>query len=202
MSTWDPHSLLGVSLSSERFKSALRLLPGTPSEPEIKAYADVVYLNFYQLGVSFQFRPSTGYRPPLSASKLGDLDGDKLHLAGIDVYNHSASPSSSTSAWSAFPAYPLAFRLPSTDAQDPTRLDITSETTGKRLVEVLGEPDRKGGGEGARGGNIGTWAEWTEPGIMVEWRAVGPKAWEEGADMPWSVLTVFEKGKAAGASTE
>jgi hypothetical protein len=202
MSAWDPHSLFGATLSSERFKSALQLLSPTPPEPEVKAYSDVVYLNFYPLGVSFQFHPTSGYRPPRNATKLVDLDGERLHLGGIDVYNHSGPSSSSTSAWSPFLAYPITFRLPATDAEDPTRLEVTPETTGKRLVEVLGEPDRKGGGEGARGGNIGTWVEWTELGIMVEWKAVGPKAWEEGADAPWSVLTVFEKGKAAGASTE
>jgi hypothetical protein len=219
MSSAYPHSLLGASLSSEQFKSALKGLSATvsapPPEPEVKAYPDIVYLNYYALGVSFHFTPLRGYKPPRNAATLADLDADKLALEAVDIYNHretptnrsKTSPAFSSSApaaapsWSAFSAYPLVFNLPTETSSSSgdtttTRLEVVPETTGKQLVEVLGEPDRKGGGEGARAGNIGTWVEWTDVGLMVEWkRAVGPNAWEEGAGTPWSVITVFKSGK-------
>ena len=140
------------------------------------------------------------------------MEKDRIRLASIDVYNHEASiqepPTRKTSAasrpsrnsaskptFSAFPRYPLFVAYPPVDTPDQFKVfSISPETTGKEFSNTLGEPDRKGGGEGS----MGIWCEWTGVGLMVEFASGGLQAWEKGADAKWKVITVFERGVMLG----
>lgn len=88
---------------------------------------------------------------------------------------------------------------PAADEKSPraAALELTRDATGKDIVRALGEPDRKGGGTGPSSGSINIWCEWTRDGIMIEFdggNARGAKAWEEGKDAKWKVLTLFPCG--------
>ncbi|KAA1467911.1 hypothetical protein DENSPDRAFT_833074 [Dentipellis sp. KUC8613] len=201
--------LLGQSPSSDELQKHLKALAvskGAPdiAIPEVKSYSDAVYFNFYRLGLSLLFAPINGYKPSTGAGRT-DLQGSNLKLDGIDIYNASQSKDSAKQsgrslanpAYSAYPITPLVIPLtPKTkDGKDrSTELQVTSETTGKDFVTVLGEPDRKGGGSGPSSGSIGIWLEWSRDGLMVEFggdESRGPQAWEKGKDAVWSVISIF-----------
>jgi len=55
----------------------------------------------------------------------------------------------------------------------------------------MGEPERKGGGAGPASGSIGIWCDWPKEGIMIEFDASGPQAWEHGKDTKWRLLTLY-----------
>lgn len=148
--------------------------------PEIKVYPDAVYYNYFGLGLSILFQPVVGYKP----GDLSQLDTSKLSLQGVDVYNQT-----DVTKYAAFPSYPLVF------APSPTKtISITPQTSGKDFVQALGEPDRKGGGNGPISGSIDIWCEWPNLGLMVEFGGDdvrGPHAWEKGKDAKWKTITLF-----------
>ena len=163
--------------------------------PEVKVYPDMVYFNYYRLGISLQFAPQRGYKP-MSGQKREQLKDEHLRLEGIDMYNANIKPvSSSQSTFSSYPSLPLEISLDA-DGQDsrPSAIIVAENTTGKELVNWLGEPSRKGGGTGPLSGSINIWCEWSKDGLMVEFggeESRGPQAWERGKDAVWRVITVF-----------
>lgn len=171
------------------------------STPEIKAYSDVVYYNFYSLGLSLLFKPIEGYKP----STGSDLEKDKLILDSLDIYNipkvsvsdsKARSKKKAETAFATHPVSPLTLNLAQVEESQSLSLplQVARESTGKDFVQHLGEPDRKGGGSGPASGSIGIWCEWTKHGILVEFggvEATGPQAWERGKDAGWKVVTVF-----------
>ncbi|KAH0590894.1 hypothetical protein J132_02424 [Termitomyces sp. J132] len=208
--------LFGLNPSSSELSQYLATLAAhvstpNPTTPEVKSYPDVVYLNYYLLGLSLLFIPASGYKPK-AGLQLSELNNDQLILDSLDIYNipkssisgpRSKGSSSRTAelAFSSFPLYPLVFdvggEVKDKDGNVQTRpsiLEVTSQTTGKDFVQCLGEPDRKGGGAGPSSGSIGIWCEWKRDGIMVEFggdEAKGPQAWERGKDAAWKVITLF-----------
>ncbi|EAU92689.1 hypothetical protein CC1G_01734 [Coprinopsis cinerea okayama7 len=214
MSSPQIHQLLGASPSSAPLVNFLSELSGGSAPiPEVKAYSDAVYFNYYPLGISLLFSPNAGYKPR-TGLKYEQLELSRLALDSIDVYNtakirDTSKPGSSRPSEIAFATYkalPLEFDL-ATNINDkdgnaisrPARITITEESTGKDFVGTLGEPDRKGGGAGPSSGSIGIWCEWSADGIMVEFggdEARGPQAWERGKDAIWRVVTVFAPKRA------
>ncbi|KAK4703044.1 hypothetical protein P7C70_g3180, partial [Phenoliferia sp. Uapishka_3] len=216
MSTSSPtnmYPLLGLGPSSKRLDTALKTLANVPTlpTPEVKAFSDSVYFNLHPIGVSLVFHPAEGYKPK-SGSTREELQDEDLALASIDIYNHEAAlnapppttktqatpraPSSLKPVFAAFPAYPIAISHPSTAEPGASlaTLLVDPNTQGKDFVVALGEPDRKGGGEGS----IGIWTEWTALGVMVEFASGGLQAWDKGGDAVWKTLTIFERGVSAG----
>ena len=208
------YPLLGLKPSSKRLDSALAALANVSElpEPEVKAFSDSVYFSLYPLGVSLVFHPRDGYKPKTGATRA-ELKDDDLALASIDIYNHEASlqaPTTKTQAapraassrkptFAAFPAYPLAIAHPSTSSpSDVQTFLVDPATKGRDFVVALGEPDRKGGGEGS----IGIWTEWTQLGIMVEFASGGLQAWDKGGGAVWKTVTIFERGVSAGKDDE
>ncbi|KZT30697.1 hypothetical protein NEOLEDRAFT_1054022 [Neolentinus lepideus HHB14362 ss-1] len=165
-------------------------------EPEVHIYPDVVYFNYYSLGLSLNFTPVDGYKPQ-SSEGLQSLDKERLWLSGVDVYNKIETvQEQEKKVYDTYPLMPLILALPSENTNDktePSALKVTPKTTGKRFIECLGEPDRKGGGVG-RGLGPNIWCEWLKHGIMIEFggpEAKGPKAWETGKDALWQCITLF-----------
>ncbi|KZV76993.1 hypothetical protein PENSPDRAFT_645741 [Peniophora sp. CONT] len=205
----DPKSLLGLSPTSERLAAytdkLASLVSTSAASPEVKAYPDAVYYNYYTVGLSLLFAPTTGYRPK-TGSTLEQLDTSKLALDGIDIYNASSKKPTdgkparalSNPAYSPYSMSPFTVAILPGGKDDKTRKDtsltIGPETTGKDFVALLGEPDRKGGGSGPSSGSIGIWLEWSKDGLMVEFggdESRGPQAWEKGKDAIWSVVSIF-----------
>jgi hypothetical protein len=204
------HTFLGFAPTSSRLSSHLaRLstatgLDSTP-EPAIKAFSDVVYYAYMPLGVTLVFQPTGSYKPKTGGE--AELQVDKLRLASIDVYNHTAvlDPPTATLAatskrttkpiHSPFPAYPILISHPSLDPSSPPELfNLLPTSLGKDFVTALGEPERKGGGEGS----IGIWTEWTGVGVLVEYASGGLQAWDKGGEAVWRTVTIFERGVTAG----
>ncbi|KAF8349762.1 hypothetical protein F5887DRAFT_398728 [Amanita rubescens] len=195
-------SLLGLHLSSSILSDYIASLNATT--PNVKAFSDAVYLNYFPLGLSLLFTPQSGYKPKPN-SDMSDLDQDNLVLESIDIYNAPPTSRRAEPAFSTFASLPLSLSLVA-EAKDndgkvvirPTTLIVKPESTGKDFVGTLHEPDRKGGGAGPSSGSIGIWCEWSNDGIMVEFGgegARGPQAWERGKDATWKVLTLFIPGR-------
>ncbi|KXN83893.1 hypothetical protein AN958_00973 [Leucoagaricus sp. SymC.cos] len=182
------------------------------NEPGVKSYPDVIYFNYYSLGVSLLFAPKNGYKPR-PGLKLDELQQENLSLSSIDVYNvpkakventDQTKSSRSELAFTTFPVSPII--LPITAGpkdkdgktiKRPLQLDVTTESSGKDFVQALGEPDRKGGGTGPSSGSIDIWCEWSKDGVMVEFGGVqarGPHAWDTGKDAVWKMITIFKPG--------
>lgn len=176
-------SIIGLQLSSESLNSEFQRFVGTP---ETKAYSDVVYFNYFGMGLSLVCSPSEGYQP-----HAHNLDTDKLRLQSIDIYNNSTGSTGSGKSYQPCPLLPLHIATPGDGV-----LEITAATKGKEFVEVLGEPTRKGGGEGPSSGSIGIWCEWSKQGLMVEFESSGPQAWDKGKDIAWKVITLFSPNNA------
>jgi len=201
----DLHAWIGSTLSSPSYTSHLSALSSQASlsslpEPEIKPYPDVVYLNYWPLGTSCLLGPLDGYTPPKSAQDLRELDGTRLRLESVDVYNPPLPQegASKSSKYAPFPCLPYTF-VPRSGSPPRPPFQITAQTTGKEFVLALGEPARKGGGGGPMAGNIGIWCEWSEEGVMVEFEAGEASVvqnWEKGGEKVWRVMTVFERGKS------
>ncbi|EIW86852.1 hypothetical protein CONPUDRAFT_95784 [Coniophora puteana RWD-64-598 SS2] len=174
--------------------------PPQIDSPEVKAYSDAVYFNYYALGLSLMFAPTKGYKPS-TGTRREQLKDDCLELSSVDIYNtpKSTETKSKTAevAFSTFPASPIVLSLATSTPEDkdrPQSMSVTHETIGQDFVVSLGEPARKGGGSGPSSGSIGIWCEWTKDGIMVEFggqEARGPQAWERGKDAGWRVITIF-----------
>ena len=194
--------LLGHSPSSHQLTGYLSTLSTTIPTPEVKSYSDVVYFNYYSLGLSLLFVPVNGYKPRSDASRQDLLD-THLVLDGVDIYNSASSSNlagetgSQRSIYSPYPITPIVIAIsPETggDISRPSFLNITQPMVGKEFVALLGEPDRKGGGSGPSSGSIGIWVEWTKDGLMVEFGGEdsrGPQAWERGKDATWKVISIF-----------
>lgn len=213
------HSWLGFSPSSSRLATKLAALSPSTSldSAQVKAYPDSVYYNLHSLGLSLVFHPTPPYRPKTGTSP-SQLDLSQLSLASIDLYNHTATlndpspsakpprePSTLHPTYALFPAYPVPVSyLPanrhaaepaaSATPREPATFLLTPETKGKELVAALGEPDRKGGGEGS----LGIWVEWIEVGLMVEFASGGLQAWEKGGEAVWKCASFFERGVQVG----
>ncbi|GAA6055414.1 hypothetical protein JCM3770_006980 [Rhodotorula araucariae] len=219
------HPLLGRSPSAPLLAAFLAALapPDTrPPEPEVKAYTDVVYLNYRPLGLSLSFSPTNGYRPSRSTT-LADIRSEdaRLKCTGIDVYNHDPAAvkhqdkgkarARDEDRWGAFPTYPVFLPspapepptpVPASSASTPTHdtpapFALTPSTTGGALVAALGEPTRKGGGASSTP-SLGIWTEWTPQGTMVEWASAGLGAWDKGGESVWRCLSVFEPASSGG----
>ena len=185
--------------------------PQSIPTPESKVFSDSIYLNHHSLGLSLVFAPDKGYQPK-TGTPYDSVKKSRIRSASIDVYNHEAQimepitrkttaasrpPTSSALkvAFEAFPRYPILVTYPLVDAPEEFKVfSISPETTGKEFSSTLGEPDRKGGGEGS----MGIWCEWTGVGLMVEFASGGLQAWEKGADARWKVITVFQRGVMLG----
>ncbi|KAF9270072.1 hypothetical protein L218DRAFT_1071563 [Marasmius fiardii PR-910] len=208
MSNTNPHELkrlFGLNPQSEIVSNFLDIISSSQTHiPEVKSYPDAVYFNYYQLGLSLLFKPVNGYKPKMGLSRA-DLEGGKLVLDGIDLYNtptqQTSSRQKSEVAFSTYPISPITLKLEA-EVKDkdgnvvsrPEELVVHRDTLGKAFVECLGEPDRKGGGSGPSSGSIGIWCEWSKDGILVEFggpEARGPQAWERGKDAVWKVITLF-----------
>ncbi|KZP10540.1 hypothetical protein FIBSPDRAFT_1051271 [Athelia psychrophila] len=209
--TSTPGALLGEHPSSQRLSEYLGSLPGgSDVSPEVKSYRDAVYFNYYALGLSLLFTPQNGYTPT-TGLKREDLKYADLVLDSIDIYNipkpitalaGAKLPRLAELAFSTHPVSPLTLALssPPIESEDtapttrPPSFDVLTTTSGKDILAVLGEPDRKGGGAGPSSGSIGIWCEWSKDGVMVEFggeEARGPQAWERGKDAIWRVITLF-----------
>jgi len=189
---------IATYLSSLSSRVSSSLVP----TPQVKSYSDIVFFNYYSLGLSLQFIPINGYRPQSGTSRQ-DLQDTNLILDGVDIYNNPSTDrsdgktSSQSPAYTPYPISPIVFTVsPETKEGTPrsSLLNISQNTTGKEFVTALGEPDRKGGGSGPSSGSIGIWVEWTRDGLMVEFGgddSRGPQAWERGKDAPWRVISIF-----------
>ncbi|BGP37550.1 hypothetical protein JCM10450v2_001465 [Rhodotorula kratochvilovae] len=210
------HPLLGLSPSSPQLAAFLASLsPSSASapEPEVKAYSDIVYLNYRPLGLSLAFSPSDGYRPARTTT-LADLrtEDARLTCTGIDLYNHDPAAAKAQDKgkarardedrWGAFPAYPVVLPsppapssstapAPASNAPPPAPFPLTPSTTGAALLAAYGEPTRKGGGSSSTP-SLGIWTEWTPQGLMFEWASAGLGAWEKGGESVWRCVSMFE----------
>ena len=211
------HDLFGLSPSSEPLQKFIEGI-SSPSKPlpTVKVYPDIVYYNYFAVGLSLQFIPTNGYKP-----RSGDsLDQTRLSLDAFDFYNvpqldasdpktKGTSARRAELAFSTYPRYLTLHITPGAKDKDgkaltrPSQLEVSSDTTGKTFVEAFGEPDRKGGGVGPSSGSIGIWCEWSSDGVLVEFggdEANGPQAWERGKDAIWKVITVFNTKRESQAS--
>ncbi len=126
--------------------------------------------------------------------------GDHLRLDSNDIYNipegEQQKRPSKSQAYSSHPVSSIVLsQSPPPDGETQLKLfEISKTSSGKIIVESLGEPDRKGGGSGPSSGSIGIWCEWGRKGVMIEFggdESRGPQAWERGKDAKWKILTLF-----------
>ncbi|KAJ7071168.1 hypothetical protein C8F01DRAFT_419505 [Mycena amicta] len=201
------NSLFGVSPRADaltQYIHGLCHLASLPDiEPQVKAYSDAVYFNYFQLGLTLLFSPKNGYKPAAGTARSALRDQD-LALDSIDLYNvPKPSPSATKGssmrkaelAFARFPGLPVSLALAELENRSQSHVTLGAETTGKEFVETMGEPARKGGGAGPSSGSIGIWCEWTRDGLMVEFggiEATGAQAWERGKDAVWHVATLFQ----------
>lgn len=206
----DLHILLGLNPSTPPLNKFLADLSGTPTvpQPDAKAYPDVLYHNYYDLGVSFCYTPASGSNIPARPKP------EDLVLDSIDIYHRSeeeAVPSRPgrlpKPIFNTFKGVPIDFPLvetkeESTAATTPlTSFTLDEETIGKDLVGKLGEPTKKGGG--TRGQDV--YLEWAKLGIQIDLKDQGKEVteeqkkrglggvWDKAAEWSWSCLKVFEK---------
>jgi hypothetical protein len=206
----DIKSLFGLPPTSqnvEKYISSLSSLANTGNgdKTQTKAYPDAVFVNYYVLGCSIEYRPTNGYRPSSNNQPITELHTDNLALDKIDIYNSpheydelsSTSPptsqktkSKTTPVFAKYPNLPLII----TFSHEPKSMSVSAESIGKDFVTALGEPDRKGGGAGPSSGSINIWCEWIKEGVMVEFGgrdARGPQAWDQGKDAKWKVISLY-----------
>ncbi|KIO19288.1 hypothetical protein M407DRAFT_223243, partial [Tulasnella calospora MUT 4182] len=108
-------------------------------DPEIKAYPDAVYFNFYSLGVSLLFTPANGYKPKTGPSRTKLRDKD-LGLDSLDIYKSQRMlvPRLAIQAPVTvlpFPALPIS--IPKPDNPESI-LQVTQNTTGKGFRRLPG----------------------------------------------------------------
>ena len=206
----DIKDLFGLPPTSqvvEKYISSLSSLAktGNSDKSQTKAYSDAVFVNYYALGCSIEYRPTDGYRPPSDVQSITELHTNNLALDKIDIYNTpyeydepSSTPpptsqktkSKPTPTFAKYPSLPLII----TFSHEPKSISVSAESTGKDFVAALGEPDRKGGGAGPSSGSINIWCEWTKEGVMVEFGgrdARGPQAWDKGKDAKWEIISFY-----------
>jgi len=203
----DVRALFGLPPTSQNVKeyiSSLFSLANAENvdKGQVKAYPDAVFVNYYALGCSIEYRPTNGYKPPSNVQSITDLQTGNLGLDKIDIYNPPCDeePTSppvpqktkpkTAPTFDKYPSLPLTI----TFSYEPKSMSVSSESTGKDFVAALGEPDRKGGGTGPSSGSINIWCEWTKEGIMVEFGgqdARGPQAWDKGKDARWKIISFY-----------
>lgn len=213
----DLHALLGCPASDER----LAKLVGKAEPASIKVYSgavlsqmslcsplmsgkftDVTFYNYKDLGLSLQFKPVARYQPPRGAiARRTDLQQELLRLFTIDVYSDS------------YENFPIALTYPSPpdpkgneadkNGESYSSMELSKNTTGEHLVQHLGEPDRKGGGESK---SVGVWLEWTSLGLMCEFSSIhGAGRWDKAngaGSATVSIWSFFEPGHAVGEETD
>ncbi|GAA5847861.1 hypothetical protein JCM9279_006670 [Rhodotorula babjevae] len=141
------HALLGLSPSSPQLAAFLsnlepRSSPAPP--PEVKAYSDIVYLNYRHIGLSLSFEPLAPFRPS-SSSTLDDLCRQgaqgRLKCSGIDLYNHDdaarapvaddkknkAPRQRAEDRWEPFPAYPVLLPASTSPSSSPAPSSTASK---------------------------------------------------------------------------
>ncbi|KAF7306790.1 hypothetical protein MIND_00470700 [Mycena indigotica] len=176
--------LFNLSPSADALANHIQILSALASVrdvvPQIKAYPDAVYFNYFQLGISLLFSPKNGYKPTTGTTR-SELREKDLALESIDIYNvPKLSPSSSKGgstrkselAFATYPGIPFSIKLAQVEGRTQSTFKVGEQTTGKEFVECLGEPARKGGGAGPSSGSIGIWCEWTADGMMVEFGGI------------------------------
>lgn len=205
----DIKSLFGLPPTSQKVDEYISSLSpvvntGGSGKIQVKAYPDAVFVNYYDLGCSFEYCPTNGYKPPPNIQSITDLQTNNLALDKIDIYNSphedesaSSSPvasrgtkSRATLTFAKHPGLPLAI----TFSHELKSMTASTDSVGKDFVAALGEPDRKGGGSGPSSGSINIWCEWTKEGVMVEFGgqdARGPQAWDKGKDAKWKVISFY-----------
>jgi hypothetical protein len=206
----DLHNLLGLNPSSPPLNKFLASLSGTSAvpQPEAKAYPDVLYHNYYDLGVSFCYIPASGSSIPARAKS------EDLVLDSIDIYHRSEEetvpqrpgrlPKPTFNTFKGIPIDfpPVATAKDDSSATNPlTSFTLDQETIGKDLVGKLGEPTKKGGG--IRGQDV--YLEWPKLGVQIDLKDQGKEVteeqkkrglggvWDKAAEWSWSCLKVFEK---------
>ena len=201
--TTDTKDLFGLPPTSQRVKKFVSSLyslatTGHHDEVKVKAYPDAVFVNYYALGFSIEYRPTNGYKPSPNTQSIEELQTNNLALDKIDIYNHlyndepNATPPPRTKSNIAptFARYPdLPFMV--TFSLEPKSISVSAGTTGKDFVAALGEPDRKGGGTGLSSESISIWCEWTKEGVMVEFGGQDARAWDTGGDARWKLVSLF-----------
>ena len=203
--TTDVKTLFGLSPTSQNVKDYIFSLhslanAGNDDKAQIKAFPDAVFVNYYALGCSIEYRLINGYKPPSNVQSITDLQTDNLALDKIDIYNSppdysepdttQKTRSKTAPVFARYPSLPLVIPF----SRESGSVSVTPESTGKDFVAALGEPDRKGGGAGPSSGSINIWCEWGREGIMVEFggrEARGPHAWDKGKDARWKVVSVY-----------
>jgi hypothetical protein len=199
----DVKSLFGLLPTSRRVKDYISSLSslanaGNDDKAQVKVYSDAVFVNYYALGCSIEYRPTNGYKPSPNVQSIAELQTSNLVLDKIDIYNspydnEPETTSTSPKTTPSFAKYPnLPFTI--TFSHEILSISISTDTTGKDFVVALGEPDRKGGGAGPSSGSINIWCEWTKEGVMVEFGgrdARGPQAWDKGKDATWKVISFY-----------
>jgi hypothetical protein len=162
-------ALLSCTPTTPAFRSYLKA-HDVPDLPEPQSYPDAVYFSAPSKGISFVFDPVPPYQPKYK-QRLEDLQLDSLRMSAIDLYSGSLK---GANTFATSPLLPL--RIPFKPEDDAAKeLELTPTTSGRELVEVLGEPDRKGGGSQ----RVAVWLEWTSYGLkfeMVRWRTMSRPA--------------------------
>ncbi|SPO29498.1 uncharacterized protein UTRI_04767_B [Ustilago trichophora] len=192
-------TVLGSSPNKPEIQTLLNQVGASSTvDPEIKAYPDVVYHNYQSLGLSLQYEAAT---PGTDASKA---TADALRLAAIDIYSAHEDK-----RWTGCPGLPLQISATHVETGRKTvEAIITHDSTGKALVSLLGEPERKGGGAGGRSGPA-AWMEWSlrlsspdsdsraakEVKVQVELAGAGARGadrWnaERAGACQWAVITI------------
>ncbi|CAD6926817.1 unnamed protein product [Tilletia laevis] len=170
-------AVLGQAEESSAVNQLLSILKGErPDEVPVerKVYPNITYLNHHAFGISLQLESS-----PSSAK------GSEQVITAIDLYNHApkafetggpaeASKREKKHEYVSFPIYPIRIGTfissTTTDVKTSDKappppptgsLNITRSTSGSEFVQALGEPSRKGGGEGPIGRGPAAWMEWT-----------------------------------------
>jgi hypothetical protein len=94
----DVKTLFGLHPTSqnvEEYISSLSSLANTGNDDkaQIKAYPDAVFVNYYALGCSIEYRPTNGYKPSSNIQSIADLQTNNLALDKIDIYNSPTTTS-------------------------------------------------------------------------------------------------------------
>ena len=173
--------LLGSNPESEGIQKWISSLQniqgGTPLKPDIKVFQELVYHSYPNLGLSLEYLKTA----------------ERITLDAIHIYNrHGQHGENADGTFNGYLDLPITLSR----GDDPNRISISvaSGMTAKEFVEALGEPSRKGGGQGPSSGSINIWCDWTNIGLMVEFGgsiARGPDAWDQGREAIWKELTFY-----------
>lgn len=154
MRVQDILEVLDKTPSSNEVHQLCHICGFEPVRLEYKEMGGVLYASVKDVGISFQFERS-------SARSNDQIDDWKCKA--IDLFN---SPYGK--GWQTFIGLP--FELNKCCATHPSSQDLrfSADTLGKEIVNALGEPDRKGGGETLKGGGASGFG----PGAFMEYKQV------------------------------